>query len=516
MTEAEQPVRRRKRTAYGISVERNSGARTSSKSRSARVERIKRLVGAGGFVSYLLKRMRQSVSGLFNARWVLVMPFAVLLMVTGTDFLVLTNLDGSSDILFFNDLGTNAVDIGRDQAELLKAQVLQYVYLVILALCAFHWREVTGYFKQWPHLLLLGVVLAYGAVYSIEPFKVLTNTVLIVIGYLAAVLFAIGFAKDKDHKAFYMAVFYPMLILHTASFILFLQQDRNLIDFLLSSNRYGGFAGNPNSLGATAVLGYWAALCLLLVQPKTIGSRVIIALATVLFVIDIIMSGSGTSLITLILITLVIFWLRILSLFKPRTRVAINASVAVLMMLLLMLVVIFSTPADLYLSVTESLGKDASLTGRTDLWAIARDAISERPFLGWGFDSHTSVMSESIYAIPFNHYHNGYLDTLIAGGVVLLLLVMYNLIRFARGFFVAFRKDATIFPLVVPLVMLLFLNLSEYSLIRPNSQIWSIYVGAFVLLTFHQRDRLLSTLTGRGRRGDTSSQRSRKRQLRWA
>ena len=516
MTDVEQPVRRRRKSAYGISVEGKSGTRKKNKPRSERVEKIKQVIGAGGFFSYLLGRTRQAVSGLFNARWLLVLPFVVLLMVTGTDFLVLTNLGGSSEILFFNELGTNAADVERDEAELVKAQVLQYVYLVILSLCAFHWREVIGYFKQWPHLLLLGGVLAYSALYSIEPFKVITNTILIVIGYLAAVLFAIGFARDTDYKAFYAAVFYPMLILHVASFILFLQQDRNLIDFLLSSNRYGGFAGNPNSLGATAVLGYWAALCLLLVQAKTLTARVFIALAVVLFVLDIFMSGSGTSLITLILITLVIFWLRILAIFKPRTRVSINASAAVLMMLLLILVVIFSTPADLYLSVTESLGKDASLTGRTDLWAIARDAIGERPFLGWGFDSHTSVMSESIYAVPFNHYHNGYLDTLVEGGVVLLLLVMYNLMRFARGFFVAFRKDATVFPLIVPLVMLLFLNLSEYSLIRPNSQIWSIYVGAFVLLTFNQRDRFLSKLTARGRRGNAGSQRSRKRQLRWA
>ena len=444
------------------------------------------------------------------------LPFAVLLMVTGTDFLVLTNLDGSSDLLFFNQLGTNTADVGREQAELVKTQVLQYVYLVILAMCIFHWREVTGYFKQWPHLLILGGVLAYSALYSIEPFKVLTNTILIVIGYLAAALFAIGFARDTDFKAFYMAVFYPMLILHLASFILFLQQDRALIDFLLSSNRYGGFAGNPNTLGATAVLGYWAALCLLLVQALSATLRVITVLAIALFVLDIIMSGSGTSLITLIMITLVIFWLRILAIFKPRTRIVINAITAVLMILLLIFVVILSTPADLYLTLTESLGKDASLTGRTELWAIARDAIGERPFLGWGFDSHISVMSESIYAVPYNHYHNGYLDTLVEGGIVLLLLVIYNLMRFARSFFVAFRKDATVFPLIVPLVMLLFLNLSEYSLIRPNSQIWSIYVGAFVLLTFHQRDSLLSNLTIRGRRGNAGSQRSRRRQLRWA
>jgi hypothetical protein len=63
------------------------------------------------------------------------------------------------------------------------------------------------------------------------------------------------------------------------------------------------------------------------------------------------------------------------------------------------------------------------------------------------------------------------------------------------------------------MIMLLFLNLSEYSLLRPNSQIWNIYLAAFVMLTFHQRDRLL----GRFSPGSTArNRRSRKRQLRWA
>ena len=516
MTEVEQPIRRRKKTAYGLSIEVKSGARKRSKLHSAGVEKIKHVIGAGGFLGYMLGRAGQAVSGLFNARWVLIMPFAVLLMITATDFLVLTNLDGSSDMLFFNELGTNATDVGREQAELQKTELLQYAYLIILALCGFHWREVTKYFKQWPHLLVLGLVLAYTASYSIEPIKVFTNTLLIAIGYLAAILFAIGHAGNTDFKAFFAAVFFPMLILHVASFLLFIQQDRDLIDLLLSSNRYGGVAGNPNTLGATAVLGYWGALCLLVSRHTTFTIRVVATLALVLFVLDIIMSGSGTSLTTLILITIVIFWLRILAAFKPRTRHVLNTGAAILITLLFITVMILSTPADLFLSFTESLGKDASLTGRTDLWDVARDAIAAKPFLGWGFDSHITVMSDGLYAIPFNHYHNGFLDTLVAGGVVLLLLVSYNLLRFARAFFVAFRKNPAVFPLIVPLILVLFLNLSEYSLLRPNSQIWNIYVVAFVLLTFHQRDRLLSKLTSRGREGSSDSQRGRKRQLRWA
>ena len=66
MTHVEQPARRRRKKAYGIDVESKSGARKSKRPRSERIEKIKHVIGAGGFFSYLFGRVRQAVSGLFT------------------------------------------------------------------------------------------------------------------------------------------------------------------------------------------------------------------------------------------------------------------------------------------------------------------------------------------------------------------------------------------------------------------------------------------------------------------
>ncbi len=505
---------RRSRSAYGIELSDKSSDRRGKKGKKKNWENRIRKLG-GGFLIYLFRRTVAATHAFLSSAWILSMPFMLLLMVTSTDFLVLTTVDVSSDSLFFDALGINETTAQRDEAELQKAQLLQYVYLFVFLLSLVHWRQVIAYLKQWSHLLLLGACLLFTALYSIEPIKVLTNTTLIFVGLLSAILFAAAHAEEKRYQAVYAAVFVPMLILHLVSLLIFFAQDTDLIEFVFSSRRYGGLAGNPNSLGATAVLGYWAASCFLVSQSVRFAVRLIAAAAIVLFLLHVAMSGSGTATSAIVLVTLLVFWLRILAAFKPVVRHALNAGAVVFLVLMLIAVVISSTPADIYLSVTESLGKDSSLTGRTELWSVARDAISTRPFLGWGFDSHITVMAEVAYDIEFNHYHNGFLDTLVAGGALLLLIVIYNLGRFARAFFVAFRKDPNVFPLIVPLLMLLFLNVSEYSLLRPNSPIWSIYVVAFVMLTYQQSDRLISRFTS-SLGGPRSKSRSRKRQLRWA
>lgn len=508
--------RRRRSSAYGISIEQD-------RSRSVRSGRRKGAFLAGliqstglGFLVYLVRRVYWALHGFFSLGWILSLPIGILLLLTSTDFLVLTSVTDVVNSVFFDELGVTVNDARREAAELLKARILSYVYLFILCLGVFHWRKVSGYLKHWKHWLFLLACLLSGTLVSIDGAKVFTNTALIAIGLLSAILFALANAGNRNFNPVYLYVLVPMLLLHLASlgiFFLYESHVGDLVDFVFSSRRFGGLAGNPNSLGATAVMGYWAAMCLFLSRQVSAPIRLLATVSIVLFILHVLMSGSGTSVIAMILVTIALFWLRMLSIFKPVVRNAVNAGAAVVAALAVLLVVFFANPADLFFSLTDTLGKDETLTGRTDLWQIARDAISVKPFFGWGFDSHASVMAESAFDIPYNHYHNGYLDTLVAGGAVLLLLVMYNLGRFCRAFFLAFRLNPDVFPLIVPLIVLLFFNLSEYSLLRPNSQVWAVYVLVFVMLTYDQRDQLLWRFTPKRK---TPGARSRKRQLRWA
>ncbi|WP_049558612.1 O-antigen ligase family protein, partial [Limnoraphis robusta] len=62
------------------------------------------------------------------------------------------------------------------------------------------------------------------------------------------------------------------------------------------------------------------------------------------------------------------------------------------------------------------IGKDPSLTGRTDLWAWAREMIDKRPWLGYGYTAFWQGLDGgSAYIIraarwPVPYSHNGILD----------------------------------------------------------------------------------------------------------
>ena len=449
---------------------------------------------------------------LLKSKFALSFPFVSIFLITSTDFLVLTNFTDAYANLFFTELGARTETAVRDDAEALKTKVARYVYLLVLFLCALNWRVIDSYFRRFPHLILLFAVLLLGCFVSTIPVKVITNVLLTIIGFLTAILFAIANRKNVD--AFFLAVLVPTYIIHIASFGIFQLYDVNLAEFLFSQQRYGGLAGNPNSLGGTAVLGYWGALSLLLSRTSSKAWKYfVIFLAMPLFGLHITMSGSGTATVSIILITMILLWLRFLAAFSNRVRYVLNLSGVFVFLACFLAISVYSTPAELYLSFTDSLGKDSTMTGRTVLWEIAREAISLKPVLGWGFDSHTSVQAQPQFDIPFHHYHNGFLDTMISGGVVLLVVVLYNLGKFSKVFLTAFRQNENYFPLVLPLIMLLFLNLSEYSLLRPNSPIWELYVGAFVLLTL-SRDDLLASARNVGNRVKTK-RRSRRGQFSW-
>lgn len=452
--------------------------------------------------------------------WLCALPLLLLLSITATDFLILTHVSDAAQSLFFDDLPVPFDDSRRDPAEALKAHSLQYVYIFLFFVCLLHWRKVVGYFLAWPHFVLLFAALLIGVLYSVEPVKVITNTILIVVGVLAAVLFASAYARQGRYVSFYHVVFWPMILIHVTSLYILSLYEVSIFEFLASERRYGGLAGNPNSLGATAVLGVWAAAGLLSAPDSRRTFRIVAIAGLSIFFLTTAVSGSGTSIAAILVVLLSFCWLRILAAVQPKTRLVINSILVTLALFISLYAMLITTPGELFISLTDSLGKDATLTGRTELWAIARDAVAQKPYLGWGFDSHQSVMSERTYAVRFNHYHNGYLDTLIAGGVLLFMLVIYNLFRFMQMFLRTFRADSAAFPLLLPFLILLVLNMSEYSLLRPNSQLWQVYIIAFAILTYDPLvDVTLRLKLDRPRENNSSSRpgrRKRNQKLRWA
>jgi O-antigen ligase len=126
--------------------------------------------------------------------------------------------------------------------------------------------------------------------------------------------------------------------------------------------------------------------------------------------------------------------------------------------------------------VLNLLGKDPTLTGRTDIWGAVVQKIQERPWLGYGFDGFWhGNFGESFYVrnammwdLP--NSHNGFLDlTLGIGliGVAILALVLWT--TFVQG--LAILRTHFSWPhawAFVYVFYLLMVNMSESSLSNQN------------------------------------------------
>jgi exopolysaccharide production protein ExoQ len=139
-----------------------------------------------------------------------------------------------------------------------------------------------------------------------------------------------------------------------------------------------------------------------------------------------------------------------------------------------------------------AMGRDLTLTGRTDIWALVMEKIQTRPWLGYGLGSFwlgmqgesADIWIEMNWQAP--HAHNGFLDlTLDLGLIGLISFSLTFLAACIRAMQVAHSVKTAegLLPLTY-LTFMLMVNLTESSIVR-LSTIWVMFV--VVVLSTHRR-----------------------------
>jgi exopolysaccharide production protein ExoQ len=89
----------------------------------------------------------------------------------------------------------------------------------------------------------------------------------------------------------------------------------------------------------------------------------------------------------------------------------------------------------------QSLGRDSSLTGRTDIWDLVL-AEQKNPLFGAGFYSFWTgeriTRFWDIYGPGMNQAHNGYLETYLIGGIIGVILLLGLLVTSGRRIWLGF------------------------------------------------------------------------------
>lgn len=376
--------------------------------------------------------------------------------------------------------------IESDPQRILSGEIHKRVVLVVYVMAALmflaHLKPLLNFVRKNLHFVVMYVVLLLGLFWSIEPVEVLTRVIQLGVATVIAICFALSNGAQA-HQVLWKCVLFPLVLIHIASlYLFFFSVGENYADYVGSPLRFGGVAGHPNTLGYQCVFGTWAALMLLLRENLAWYWRVGCLAAVALFLSTLLLTDSATSIIGFALVcvgTAGLWWIA-----KLRQEIRLLATAVAMLVLLTSAGIYFTqfTVDDAVGGLTSSVDRDTTFTGRTELWATAVAAIKERPILGWGYDGHATVTSFRAFEIPVIHYHNGFLDTLVSGGLLLGCVVLFELLRFmVMGGRAAVHRPERMGLLMTGFLLLIF-NLSEYTILRPFSIVYFFYLCAWALL----------------------------------
>ncbi len=293
---------------------------------------------------------------------------------------------------------------------------------------------------------------------------------------LGTVALAVYFASRLGLKAFAEALALAITIAAAVSLILVTAfPDVGLEPDLAMA----GYFGSKNFLGEGMVLGMATIACLFgsshgLDRVRQVGA---FALCLVLLVGSGNGSGAGIAIMLALIIPILLF-----------SRSKQSRSFALLGVLFSAAAILIGLLSEDVLSV---LGKDATLTGRTILWQVVVDAISQKPAFGYGYAAFwgsnapaASLVYPYIGWLP-GTAHNGFLEVAlncgIIGEILFLWLLALALWR-ASAMFWQGRDILSGWPLFLMLCVI-FKNITETSLLAHGEADWIVFVAAFVFAT---------------------------------
>jgi exopolysaccharide production protein ExoQ len=193
----------------------------------------------------------------------------------------------------------------------------------------------------------------------------------------------------------------------------------------------------------------------------------------------IILSTSKTALISFIILTITLLLYRT---WRLNYSQLIPLTIAVILVLGSAAILIF----DNINVITGAVGRDLTLTGRTDIWQVMLDKLADRPLTGYGFnafwrdwDSPVTADVWRILAWECPYGHNGFMDLLVElGAIAFIALVVSYITASIQGvkLLLSTRNIEGIWHLMFLTFMLIY-NISESTLVTTNSIFWILYVS---------------------------------------
>jgi exopolysaccharide production protein ExoQ len=349
------------------------------------------------------------------------------------------------------------------------------VYGITILLVAMRWRQVAYTATRDKLLLLLLGIAIVSVLWSVAPELTLRRSVALVGTTLFGAYLATRYSTNELLRLLAWAL--GIVVLLSIVFALALPSYGIYTD--PRGEAWRGIYWHKNALGRTMAL---SAMVFLFLALSSRSRRWIAWACFGLSVALLLLSESITSLAVLLII------LALLPLYKAlrwRSTPAVPFYVIAILSGGVAIAWLGANAED----ILSALGRDLTLSGRTELWSAVLEMIRQRPWLGYGYrafwlgwtgeSAHVWLWMLRIGA-NYEAADNGFLDLWLYLGLLGVLVFAYGFVRaFLRAVTrVRLTKTAEgLWPLAL-LTFILFYNLAESAILAHNNVLWILYVQA--------------------------------------
>lgn len=254
-------------------------------------------------------------------------------------------------------------------------------------------------------------------------------------------------------------------------------------EIAIVNGSWRGLARSKNGLGGIAALAFAIWLPALL-RKNTVSQKMAIFVIPIAMVL-LIGSKSASALLTWLIIVVAFLFI----------SVPIPASLKACILPIPFLVAAFFffniVSEDPFAFMLNSVGRDSTLTGRTDVWEEMILYIQDHPFFGVGYNGfwktgRDGLSSEVLQYLNWSpgQAHNGYLDIInelgFFGLAFFLLLLMQTLSRVVR---LLHHNKVEGLPYFLIVIALIFINFVETNFCRASFFGWTAFLASLLVST---------------------------------
>ncbi|MEH2113179.1 O-antigen ligase family protein [Nostoc sp.] len=358
------------------------------------------------------------------------------------------------------------------------------IYTVTFLLLLLRWKKTLYILSKGLWFYPIFILAAVSIIWSAEPSTTLKNSFTLINSSLFGVYFASRYSlKQQFHL---LAWVFGIIIILSVFFAIALPQYGIQSD----AGKWRGVFTHKNGLGARMVT---SSIVFLILGYQSRRYGWLFWGGFSLSILLLILAGSTSSLVNLVILIFAFFAFQVW-----RLSYSIMIPTLIIMAIISQILYLWlSNGADI---VFASLGKDSTLTGRTDLWPLVMDMIWKRPWLGYGYGGFWQGWNGESAYIWLNagwlapNSHNGYL-------AICLDLGFLGLGVFLLGFWRTYLQGLTwvrgsktaldIWP-VIHMTYIALASLTESALLESNSLNWILYVGVSFSVRMTHKTKIIN------------------------